>query len=61
MMSLAIMSIAVANFIVGWLGRFYEPWGPARFWLLPAGIAATGVVAALALRPVVARLTGEPL
>ena len=24
MMSLAIMSIAIANFIVGWLGRFYE-------------------------------------
>ena len=60
MMSLAIMSIAIANFIVGWLGRFYEPWGPTRFWLLHAGIAATGVVVALSLRPVIARLTGNP-
>lgn len=57
MMSLAIMSIAIANFTVGWLGRFYEPWGPARFWLLHAGIAATGLVAALSLRPLIARLT----
>lgn len=57
MMSLAIMSIAIANFTVGWLGRFYEPWGPSRFWLLHAGIAATGVVAALSLRPLIARLT----
>lgn len=59
MMSLSIMSIAIANFIVGWLGRFYEPWGPARFWLLHAGIAALGVAAALTLRPAIARLTAE--
>jgi POT family proton-dependent oligopeptide transporter len=56
MMSLAIMSIAIANFTVGWLGRFYEPWGPTRFWLFHAGIAAAGVVAALSLRPLIARL-----
>lgn len=59
MMSLSIMSIAIANFIVGWLGRFYEPWGPARFWLLHAGIAASGIAVALALRPVITRLTVE--
>lgn len=56
MMSLSIMSIALANFTVGWLGRFYEPLGPVRFWGLHAAIAAAGAVAALALRPLVARL-----
>jgi len=56
MMSLAIMSIALANFAVGWLGRFYEPLGPARFWALHAMIAAAGAVAAIILRPAIARL-----
>jgi POT family proton-dependent oligopeptide transporter len=59
MMSLSIMSIALANIFVGWLGRFYEPLGPARFWLLHAGVAATGVGVALLLRPMILRLIGE--
>jgi POT family proton-dependent oligopeptide transporter len=56
MMSLAIMSIALANFAVGWLGRFYETIGATSFWLLHAGIAVTGLAAALLLRPVIDRL-----
>lgn len=59
MMSLAIMSIAIANFAVGWIGRLYEPLGPARFWLLHSGIAAAGLLAALVLRPAIARLINE--
>jgi POT family proton-dependent oligopeptide transporter len=56
MMSLAIMSIALANFTVGWLGRFYERMGAPEFWLLHAGIALTGLTAALLLRPIIHEL-----
>ena len=51
-----IVAFGLPNVAVGWLGRFYEPLGPARFWLLHAGIAAAGGVLALLLRPVIARL-----
>ncbi|CAN5391066.1 peptide MFS transporter [soil metagenome] len=57
MMRLNLMiAFGVPNIAVGWLGRFYEPLGPARFWLLHAGIAAAGSVLALSLRPYVRRL-----
>ncbi|MBC7521949.1 MAG: peptide MFS transporter [Sandarakinorhabdus sp.] len=46
-------------FTAGWLGRFYEPLGPVNFWWLHAGIAATGSVLALVLRPLVAHLLGR--
>ena len=45
--------------LFGWLGRFYEPLGPVNFWWLHAGIAATGGVLALVLRPLVAHLLGR--
>lgn len=51
-----IIGFGLPNVTVGWLGRFYEPLGPARFWLLHAGIAAAGGALALLLRPVIARL-----
>jgi proton-dependent oligopeptide transporter, POT family len=56
MVSLLMMSFALSNFGVGWLGRFYEPLGPARFWLLNAAIAAVGTAVALAARPLAMRL-----
>jgi POT family proton-dependent oligopeptide transporter len=56
MMSLAIMSIAIANFSVGWLGRFYERMGPAAFWALHSAIAAAAALSAFLLRPLVYRL-----
>ena len=49
----------VPNIIVGWLGRFYEPWGPEAFWWLHAGTAAGVGVAALLLRPLIARLLDD--
>ena len=60
MMSINQMaSSGLPFFAVGWLGRFYEPLGPVNFWWLHAGIAATGGVLALALRPLVAHLLGR--
>ncbi len=43
-MGVAYMSYFVANLCKGWLGTLYEPLGPARFWLLNTGVAATGFV-----------------
>lgn len=56
MISINIMAFGLANIISGWLGRFYEPLGPAGFWWLHAGIGAAGGVVALLLRPLVRRL-----
>lgn len=57
LMSVTQMALAgVPFFAVGWLGRFYEGLGPAGFWLLHAGIAASGAALALALRPLISRL-----
>jgi POT family proton-dependent oligopeptide transporter len=59
LMSLSIMSIAVSSLTAGWLGRFYETLPPSQFWLLHAAIAATGLVAAILLNPIISRLLGE--
>jgi POT family proton-dependent oligopeptide transporter len=56
MISINIMAFGVANIISGWLGRFYEPLGPAGFWWLNGAIGAGGAVLALLLRPVVRSL-----
>ncbi len=56
MMSVMLMSVGIANVTLGWLGRFYEPLGPARFWAMHAAIAGSGLLLALVLRPVAARL-----
>jgi POT family proton-dependent oligopeptide transporter len=48
-----------ANLIAGWLARFYESWGAAPFWAGNAAIAATGALAAMALRRPLA-LPGAP-
>ncbi|MDT9598146.1 hypothetical protein [Sphingosinicella rhizophila] len=49
-------SIAIANFTVGWLGRYYERMDAGSFWLLHSAIAAAGALAAILLRPIVYRL-----
>ncbi len=56
MMSIMLMSVGIGNVALGWLGRFYEPLGPAKFWALNAAIAGLGVVLALLFRPIAARL-----
>lgn len=59
MMSIMLMSTGIANITLGWLGRFYEPLGPAKFWALNAAIAGIGMLLALAFRPVAARLLAD--
>ncbi len=62
MMGVAFLSIFVANVLIGWLGRFYEPMGPSGFWLMHAGIAAAGGVLALGLGgPLRRMLAGAPV
>jgi len=49
MMGVAFLSMFVSNMIIGWLGRFYEPMGPANFWLMHVAIAAGGGILVLIL------------
>jgi proton-dependent oligopeptide transporter, POT family len=49
------IGLFLAGFIAGWLGRFYEPLGPPRFWLLHAGVGALGALILLAVRPALRR------
>jgi POT family proton-dependent oligopeptide transporter len=41
-MGVAFMTLFVGNNVIGWIGGFYERLGPLAFWILHAGIAATG-------------------
>ncbi|HEY0326967.1 MAG TPA: peptide MFS transporter [Allosphingosinicella sp.] len=47
MMGVCFLTLFVGNNVIGWLGGFYESLGPLRFWLLHAGIGATGAVLVL--------------
>jgi proton-dependent oligopeptide transporter, POT family len=49
MMGLAFMTLFIGNNLIGWLGRFYEPLGPVRFWGLHAAIGMTGAVLVMVL------------
>ena len=48
LMGAIFLSNFVADFLVGWLGSFYEHMSPAAFWALHAAIAAAGAVLAYA-------------
>lgn len=47
LMSAAFLTLTLANFLIGWLGGFYERITPSEFWLMHAGIGATGGVLVL--------------
>jgi POT family proton-dependent oligopeptide transporter len=47
LMGTVFLTLFVANFIVGWLGGFYERMSPLEFWAMHAAIAAVGGVLAL--------------
>jgi POT family proton-dependent oligopeptide transporter len=50
LMGAIFLSLFVGDFIVGWLGEFYESMTPAAFWAMHAGIAATGGILAFLLK-----------
>ena len=58
LMGVAYAGLFVANLTAGWLGRYYAPLGPARFWLLHAAIAGGGVLVALVIGRRLAVLLG---
>jgi POT family proton-dependent oligopeptide transporter len=41
-MGAILLSLFVADLMVGWTGSFYEDMSPAAFWAMNAGISATG-------------------
>ncbi len=60
MMMAALKASAMFSYLLlGWIGRFYEPLGPSRFWLLHAGIAIVAAVPFLLGHKRVARLLGR--
>lgn len=59
MMGLAYLSYFVANLTKGWLGTFYEPLGPARFWLMNSAVGLVGAVLVLLFGKRLSRMVGE--
>ncbi|MEO7248207.1 MAG: peptide MFS transporter [Novosphingobium sp.] len=58
MMAFMKSTIMISYFAAGWLGRFYEPLGAARFWALTAGQAFLAAVLIFACRGRLRRLLG---
>ena len=58
LMGAIFLSLFIADFIVGWLGEYYEHMSPAEFWAMHAGIAATGSVLAFLLNRPLKSLLG---
>lgn len=56
MMGICFLVLFVANNFIGWIGTFYEEMTPLSFWLLHAGIAATGGILMLLLGPILRRI-----
>jgi len=49
LMGVALMSLFIANNLIGWIGGFYEKIGPNAFWTMNAAIAAGGGLLVLLL------------
>ena len=56
MMAVFKLASALAYFLLGWLGRFYEPLGPARYWGFTAMLPIVGLVLLLLMRRRVSRV-----
>jgi POT family proton-dependent oligopeptide transporter len=46
LMGSVFLTLFVSNFIIGWLGSFYERMTAAQFWAMHAAVAATGAALA---------------
>jgi POT family proton-dependent oligopeptide transporter len=44
MVSGAYLALFFGNILMGWVGSYYEKMTPSQFWMLDAGIAATGAL-----------------
>jgi len=44
LMGTVFLSLFVSNLIIGWFGGYYEPLGPAGFWLVDAAIGGAGAL-----------------
>lgn len=44
LMGVAYTTLFFSGLAMGWFGSFFEPLGPARFWLLNSGFALAGVI-----------------
>jgi POT family proton-dependent oligopeptide transporter len=60
MMAMLKASVMVSYFLLGWLGRFYEPLGAPLYWALTGSISAAGFVMMVVFRrPILALLEPE--
>ena len=50
------LASAFAYFLLGWLGRFYEPLGPVLYWSLTAVLPLMGLVFLLLTRGMITRV-----
>ena len=50
------LASAFAYFLLGWLGRYYEPLGPVRYWMLTAVLPLAGLAFLLLTRRSVTRV-----
>jgi hypothetical protein len=46
-------------FLLGWLGRFYEPLGPARYWTFTAALPLVGLAFLFATRGLITRVLND--
>jgi POT family proton-dependent oligopeptide transporter len=58
LMGMVFLSLFVANFLIGWLGGFYEHLGPTGFWTLNVAIAGVGAALGFALQRPLERALG---
>ena len=56
MMAVASIPAALGNFLLGWLGRFYEPFGPVLYFAMLAALPVTGALLLLAFAKPILRL-----
>jgi proton-dependent oligopeptide transporter, POT family len=50
------LASAFAYFLLGWLGRFYEPLGPALYWTFTAALPIAGLAILLVTRGLITRV-----
>ena len=56
MMAVASIPAALGNFLLGWIGRFYEPLGPVLYFAMVAALPVTGSLLLLAFARPMLRL-----